>query len=105
MTPKNVRRFSILVILIGAIQATLAAGLFGLTTAIRDSGRDVSGWLGVIASILQTPGKLVSDAQTPSLGNPKSIYVGFGIGGVLWGCAIALLAFYIRRRLAARTGR
>lgn len=105
MTSRDIRHFSLLVILIGAIQATLAAGLFGLTTAIRDSGREVAGWLGIAASILETPGKLLSDALTPGLGNPNSIYVGFGIGGVLWGCAIASLTFYARKRLTTRRSR
>lgn len=105
MTGSAVRRLALLVILIGAIQATLAAGLFGLTTAIRDSGREVPGWLDIAGSILATPGKLLSDALAPSLGNPESIYAGFGVGGVLWGCVIGLLTFYVQRRLTRRSSR
>ena len=77
------RRFVLHVVLIAAIQAALAAGLFGLAFAIGDSGRPVPGWLGVAVSVLATPGRFVSDALQSRLGGPASIYAGFGLGGVV----------------------
>jgi hypothetical protein len=91
-------RFVLLFILIGAIQASLAAGLFGYASAIADSGQPVPGPLSIAVSVLGTPGMFLSDALKQRLGDPTSIYVGFGIGGVLWGCVLGLITLYIRRR-------
>lgn len=88
----------LLAILITAIQAALAAGLFGLAGAIGDSGRPVPTGLGVAVSILGTPGIFLSSTLQSRLGDPRSIYVGFALGGALWGSLIGLIAFYARRR-------
>jgi hypothetical protein len=85
-------------ILIAAIQAALAAGLFGLAVAIGDSGRPAPAWLGIAVSVLGTPGIFLSDALQSRLGDPWSIYVGFGRGGALWGGVIGLVTRYARRR-------
>lgn len=98
MTGTVSRRFVLLVILIAAFQAALAAGLFGMAAAISDSGQPVPGWLAVVVSVLGTPGRFLSNALNPSLGDPRSVYVGFGLGGVLWGCAIGLVTLYARTR-------
>lgn len=92
------RRFVLLVVLIAAIQAALAAGLFGLAAAIDDSGSPVPSWLAAAVSVLGTPGKFLSGALRPSVGDPRSVYVGFGLGGVLWACVIALITLSVRRR-------
>jgi hypothetical protein len=91
-------RFVLLVISIAAIQASLAAGLFGLAVAIGDSGHPAPAWLSVTVSILGTPGIFLSDALQPRLGDPKSMFVGFGLGGVLWGGVVWLIVHFARRR-------
>jgi hypothetical protein len=88
----------LLFILIAAIQAFLAAGLFGAAAAVADSGSPVPAWLSVTVSVLGTPGIFLSGMLQPRIGNLRSISVGFGIGGVLWGCVIALITLYILRR-------
>ena len=98
MTRRVSGRFVLLLILIAATQATLAAGLFGLAFAIGDSGRPVPGWLRVAVSVLGAPGVFLSGALQSRLGDPRSIFVGFGLGGVLWGCVIGLIILYGRRR-------
>ena len=95
-------RFVLLIILIAALQAFLAAGLFGFAFAIGDSGSPVSAWLSVPVSILGTPGIFLAGALQPRLGDPTSTYVGFGLGGVLWGCVIGLIALYARKRRSRR---
>jgi hypothetical protein len=91
-------RFVILLVLIAATQASLAAGLFGLALAIGDSGRPVPGSLRVAVSVLGAPGIFLSGALQSRLGDPTSIFVGFGLGGVLWGGVIGLIILYGRRR-------
>ena len=98
MTRRVSGRFVVLLILIAATQATLAAGLFGLAFAIGDSGRPVPSWLRVAVSVLGTPGRVLSGALQSRLGDPTSMFVGFGLGGVLWGCVIGLIILYARRR-------
>ena len=94
MTGRVSGRFALLLILISATQACLAAGLFGLAFAIGDSGRPVPGWLHVAVSVLGTPGMFLSGVLQSRLGDPTSIFVGFGLGGVLWGCVIGSIILY-----------
>ena len=98
MTGRVSGRFVLLLILIAATQASLAAGLFGLAFAIGDSGRPVPGWLRVAVTVLGAPGVFLSGALQSRFGDPTSIYIGFGLGGVLWGCVIGLIILYGRRR-------
>ena len=91
-------RFVLLFTLIAAIQASLAAGLFGMAMAVGDSGQPVPAWLAIAVSVLGTPGAFLSGVLQPRLGDPRSIYVGFGLGGVLWGCVIGLITWYVRGR-------
>ena len=91
-------RFVLLFILIAAVQAFLAAGLFGAAQAIGNSGQPMPVWLAVAVSVLGTPGAFLSAALQPRLGDPRSIAVGFGVGGFVWGCVIGLITFYVRRR-------
>jgi len=98
VTGKVSGRFAVLLTLLAATQACLAAGLFGLAFAIGDSGRPVPGSLRVAVSVLGTPGIALSGALQSRLGDPTSVFVGFGLGGVLWACVIGLIILYGRRR-------
>jgi hypothetical protein len=92
------RRFLLFVTSIAAMQGALAAGLFGMAGAVSDSGRPLPRWLSVAVSVLGMPGILLSDALQSRLGDRRSIYVGFALGGVVWGCAIGAITLYVRRR-------
>lgn len=92
------RRFALVAVLVAIVESLLGVSAFGIAFGSADGGGHVPIWLNVAVDVLAVPGIYLSSALMSGLGDPGSIVVGFGIGGLLWGCVIATVVEFCRGR-------
>src|SRR5436853_11666 len=85
-------RIGLAIVALAAVQAMFALSAFASAASIHNAGDPLPVALRVAVAALGVPGIYIAAAFQETLGDPIALYVGFGIGGIVWGGVIVLIA-------------
>ena len=96
------RRFVLTVLAVAVAQTLISIVLFSFAFAAADGGKEEL-WLGMLVYPIAGAGMVFWAVLAPWMRDPWSIFAGFALGGIAWGCLVAGVQETVRRH-ACRGG-